>query len=439
MKYYDRDIDKSLQEWRLREQRKPLLIRGARQVGKSASVRELSKTFSSFVEVNFESHRDVCAFFQNAIEPDKIIQFLSAYYGKQIRPGETLLFFDEIQLCPGALLSLRYFFEKLPDLHVIAAGSLLEFSLESIPSFAVGRLEILYIYGFSFQEFLNAKGEKPLLQVLNQANFSNPLPEALHQKLLNELRLFMIIGGMPEVVSEFIQKKELLTVQRILNSLVQTTKTDFGKYREKVPSSRLYDVWLSAAGQVGSKFIYRNIPNESNQKQLKESLDLLLKAGILHAVTHSSGNGIPLGAEADAAKRKILPHDTGIYLSLLGLELRTLITDDLLLINDGALAELFCGLELIKYSAADKEPALWYWHREAPNANAEVDYLLQKGKDVIPVEVKARTRGGMKSLNLFLEEKSSPYGYRVSSENFSEYKNIKVLPLYAVFKMQENR
>ena len=431
--YLKRNIDSRLQEWKNRENRKPLLIRGARQVGKSASIRQLGKLFTHYVEINFESVPEIHSLFEGNIEPERLCEDLSAYLGIPIIPGKTILFFDEIQACLSAITYLRYFYEKMPELHIIAAGSLLEFVLEELPSFAVGRVEILYMYAFSFNEILQAMGEDILLKRLLMHSNSEQIPDGLHKKLLDHLRRFMIIGGMPEVVSDYIKNKNLLSSQKILNSILETSKADFVKYKKRIPSSRLNDVFLSAISQVSQKFMYSAVPTDANHKQLKESVELLTKASMLFSVVHSSGNGIPLGAEADNKKRKILPYDTGIYLRFLGLELKNIIkADNIMLINDGALAELFCGLEIIKNSSPEIQPQLWYWHREAKNSNAEVDYLIQQRENIIPVEVKARCKGGMKSLRLFMEEKKSPYAYRISSENFSEYDNIKVFPLYAI-------
>ena len=432
--YLKRNIDPFLQEWKDRRNRKPLLIRGARQVGKSASVVQLGTSFSNFVEINFESLPEIHPFFEGNIEPQRLCEDLSAYLGVPVIPGKTLLFFDEVQACLPAISYLRYFYEKMPELHIIAAGSLLEFVLEDLPSFAVGRIEILYMYTFSFNEFLLAMGEEMLLRRLLSHSKSEQMPDGLHKKLLDYLRRFMIIGGMPEVVSDYVKNTNILSTQKILDSILETSKADFVKYKKRVPSSRLNDVFLSAIAQVSQKFMYSGVSTNANHKQLKEAVELLIKAGMLFPVVHSSGNGIPLGAGSDAKKRKILPYDTGIYLRFLGLELKKIIIEeDIMLVNEGALAELFCGLEIIKCSSPEIQSQLWYWHREAKNSNAEVDYLIQKETNIIPLEVKSRRRGGMKSLRLFMEEKKSSYAYRISSENFSVYENIQVFPLYALW------
>jgi hypothetical protein len=431
--YHKRLIDKYLEEWKAEADRKPLLLRGARQVGKSSAVRQLALKFHDFMEVNFEETPKLKTLFASDVSPQRIVENLSIYFGKPVVPGQTLLFFDEIQACPEAISSLRFFYEKMPALHVIAAGSLLEFALQSLPSYGVGRVRSLFIYPFSFDEFLEGIGEDQLLKAKQNAGIKNPLPEILHFKLLEWLKIFMLTGGMPEAVARYADNRRLIDVQRILDDLYIAFKADFTKYKNNVPPARLVEVMESVVHQAGGKFKFNKASENANHGQIKEALELLIMAGLVLPVTHTAANGIPPGAEMDPKKRKMMLLDTGIFQRILGLNLVDFLFDPSGgLINKGVIAEQFWGLEFLKYRTPFIQPALYYWHRESPNANAEVDFVVQKGAEMLPIEVKASGQGSMQSLRQFLKEKNKTYGYRFSLENFSEYNDIKSFPLYAV-------
>lgn len=431
--YFKRNIDSELLEWSKSNNRKPLLIRGARQVGKSSAIKAFSAHFDFFLEVNFEAQKQAHKLFEGNLEPQILCESLSVLFNIPIVPGKTLLFFDEIQSCIPALSSLRFFYEKMPELHVIAAGSLLEFALSEIPSFGVGRIRSLFLYPFSFDEFLAANGEQLLLEAKQKATCLKPLPDPIHDKLILHLKRFLIIGGMPEAIANFVQNNDLIECQKILDDLVISLKTDFAKYRQKVPVSRLTEVFDSVVNQTGGKFVYARSATESNHKQIKEALDLLIMAGLVIPVTHTSANGIPIGAESNQKRRKMFLFDTGIFQRLLGLNIAELLIENQFdTINKGSIAEQFVCLELIKSGSCYQPQNIFYWQREALNSNAEVDFLVQKQTEIIPVEVKAGTKGSMQSMFLFLNEKKKPYGIRFSLENFSEFDRVKVYPLYAV-------
>ena len=431
--YFRRDIDSELLRWSRETSRKPLLLRGARQVGKSSTVRELAKQFEFFLEVNFEEQKEVHKLFRGDLTPGNICENLSIMYNVPVKAGRTLLFFDEIQACKSAIVSLRFFYEKMPELHLISAGSLLEFAFEELPSFGVGRIRSIFIYPFSFNEFLSACGENILLKAKKEADIDHPLQDPVHRKLIDFLKKFLILGGMPEVVSNYALKKDITECQRILDDLIITLKADFSKYKKRVPDLRISEVFDSVIKQSGRKFTYSKVVSESNHKQIKEALDLLIMAGLVITVTHSSANGIPLGAEADLKKRKMIIIDTGILQRLSGLDISMIILEETLdMVNKGSIAEIYTGLELIKAASCYSGSELYYWQREALNSNAEVDYLLQKGRNIIPVEVKSGTKGSMQSLFLFLKEKRCKYGIRFSLENFSTYNQVFSCPLYSV-------
>ena len=436
--YIQRTIDTDLIEWKNSQHRKPLLIRGARQVGKSTAVRNLAKEFISFVEINFDEQPLIRTLFEKVNSIDELLEQLAIIYQIQIIEGETLLFFDEIQACLPAISLLRYFHEKKPNLHIVAAGSLLEFALTELPSFGVGRIRSIFMYPLSFNEFLTAMNESQLLKLIEKSDSQHPVSPILHEKLKLYLKKFFIIGGMPEVVNAYVQRKNLIEVQRILDDLVISIQSDFSKYHKRISINRIQSVFENVIQQIGSKFKFSSQFSELNGLQVKQVIDLLELAGLVNSVTHSSCNGIPLGAESNVKKRKFLIFDTGIFQRILGLDVSTLLlNDDYEIINKGNIAELFVGLELIKTNSPYEKTPLYYWHRESKSSQSEVDYVIQKGEHIIPIEVKSGTKGTMQSLHIFMSEKSSHLGIRCSLENFGTYNNIEILPLYAISQLRK--
>jgi predicted AAA+ superfamily ATPase len=433
-RYFYRSIDKELFDWSKDSDRKVLLLRGARQVGKSSAVRHLSKSFKYFVEINFEDiEEDIKNLFRPGISPQEICKHLSFYYDKPVIAGETLLFFDEIQACVPAISKLRYFYEQYPELHVIAAGSLLEFALEELPSFGVGRIRSVFMYPFSFAEFLYATGNERLVHEYRNASPSQPLPETVHRMILKNLEIFIVFGGMPAVVVEYVANRDFSRCQRILNDLLISFRTDFAKYKSRVPAARINEVFEAVANQAGGKFVYEHAAEQASNRQIKDALELLIMAGLVYPVTHTSANGIPLGAEINPKFRRMFLFDTGIFQRILGLDVsHILLANDFKAINGGVLSEIFVGLELLKASPCYYPAALYYWQREKYQSNAQIDFVIQKNEQIIPVEVKSGTKGSMQSLFLFLNEKKLEYGVRTSIENFAQYDKVKVYPLYAI-------
>lgn len=436
-KHISREIDQVLLDWKNQTDRKPLLLRGARQVGKSTAVQHLAKEFDHFVEVDFEQQIEIHAFFKGNLDPKNLCDNLSLYFNTPIIAGKTLLFFDEIQSCLPAIISLRYFYEKMPALHLISAGSLLEFALSELPSFGVGRVRSVFVYPFSFDEFLLSQGEHQLVRLKKAANPSQPMLEPFHQKLIDYFKKFLIIGGMPEAIARYANGGTLLEVQAILDDLLVSITADFSKYKKRVPSLRISEVFESIINQMGGKFIYSKAATQASQLQIKEAVQLLIMAGLVIPVTHTSANGLPLGAEVDTKKIKLILLDTGLMQRFLGLNTGAILAqNDFEAINKGAIAEMFVGLEWLKYGNPFHLENLYYWHRENANGNAEVDYIVQLQENLIPIEVKASNKGAMQSMYQFLKEKNRPLGIRLSLENFSSYQSIEVYPLYAVSNLR---
>lgn len=432
-KYIQRTIDQHLIQWKEDPNHMVLLVRGARQIGKTSAIRHLGVSFTHYLEVDLSERADLHSLFTPQSSPQEICNHLSAIFNTPIIDGQTLLFFDEIQACPQAISKLRYFYERMPHLHVVAAGSLLEFALEELPSFGVGRVQSIFMYPLSFQEFVYACGKKSAYDIIQQSSPTNPPHETIHTMMIELLRIFLIIGGMPQVVSEYINKGTLLSCGKILNSLVVSFRDDFSKYRKRVPFNRIDETFLSIAHQNQGKFIYSKVNSNLSAEQVKNALHTLIMAGLVYPITHSSSNGIPLGAEINEKYRRMIYFDTGLLLKVLGLNYENiLLASNSQLINKGSLAETFVGCELTK-SASPYEPTpLYCWHKESPNANSEVDYVISRNSEIIPIEVKAGTQGSMQSMRVFLKSKNIPYGIRTSLENFGQLPDIDIYPLYAI-------
>ena len=448
--YYKRIIDHYLSEWASRDTRKPILLRGARQVGKSSAVRHLGQQFKNYVEINFEMEPQYKAIFKPDLNVSRIVMQIAALSGSRIEEGETLLFMDEIQECPEAIMSLRFFKENLPKLHVIAAGSLLEFALAELPTFGVGRIHSMFMYPMTFDEFLLANKEDLLLETRNGASALSPLPDPLHERLVNLLRTYMLVGGMPECVAKWVETHNYLLCQEVQDDILVSYEDDFPKYKKKADVNLLRNILRSAAIQATKKFVYSKVGDYKNI-EVKNALDLLILAGLLIPVTHTSANGLPLGSEADHSYRKILFFDCGLMLRLLGIttgDTTTLATQILTstaadLVNKGTIAELVVGLEMLHYMTPNLRHELYYWVRLSKNSLAEIDYLLPFHLQILPIEVKAGSQGGMKSLWSFMREKHLTEAIRCSLENFGSFshtdkedgdtaRHVSVIPLYAV-------
>lgn len=453
--YYKRIIDSYLSEWASRKMHKPILLRGARQVGKSTAVRHLGEQFKYYVEINLEKQPGYKTLFRKDLQVKCIVPQMAAMCGIPIVPGKTLLFIDEIQDCQEAIMALRFFKEDMPDLHVIAAGSLLEFVLDDITTFGVGRVHSMYMFPMTFDEFLCANGEDLLMEARNQASAISPLPESLHDKLVQLVRTFMLVGGMPESVAKWVETNDYLQCQEIQGDILTGYEADFPKYKKKVDSQLLSATMKSAAVQAGKKFVYSRVQGDYKTAEVKKALEMLIKAGILIPVTHTNANGLPLGDGRDDGTRKILLLDTGLMLRLLNMSLGdiTAITTQILtasaadLVNKGPVAEMLAGLELLHYLSPNLHHELFYWMRQAKNATAEVDYVLPHDMQVLPFEVKAGVQGGMKSMWGFMRDKELTQGVRCSLENFGHFdyvdskagntvRHVTIIPLYAVSRLK---
>ena len=408
-----------LRAWKNAKKRKPLVMCGARQVGKTWLVRRFAEVeFESLLEVNFEETPDAAELFASN-DPARILPLLAARFGKKAVPGRTLLFLDEVQAAPQVLLSLRYFFEKMPALHVIAAGSLLEFALEDRSfSMPVGRVEYFFVDPMTFGEFLCASGRGELLEFLRTWRTDEDFPASLHGECMAELRRYLVVGGMPESVGAFLDGgADFEAAERARQGILSTFADDFAKYARRVPVENLRKVFESVPRQLGEKFTWAKVDRDVRAAALASAFDLLRKARVAAKVPRATGNGLPFGAEADERSFKALFLDVGLASLACGLRARDLVgSEDLLLDNCGAVSEQFVGQELLAARASWMPRELFCWARESANSNAEVDYLGASGGRVYPVEVKAGATGRLKSMHQFLAEKKTDFGLRFNGE-----------------------
>ena len=439
--YIERTIDGYLREWKSQGRRKPLLVRGVRQCGKTSAIRNLARSFETYIELNLEKQAELRSIFEGDIDCKKIIARLELEYSAKIQEGKALLFIDEIQECPRAISALRYFYEEMPALHVVAAGSLLEFVLngrkrgESF-DFPVGRVRSLYMYPFSFREFLMAKGEALLCRYLDTLEIGKQENMA-HGKLTSLYKQFLIVGGMPEAVREYIESGSLFACQQVHRDILLNFKDDFAKYSADVPTDiigRVFDYALhNVCCQTKSSSAVKGI----SSYYFDECVSLLSRAGLVIPVKASSCDCIPLGVGGKEVNKKLLFFDSGVYLTENKLDASGMLAaqafDEM---NKGAVVEMQTGLEIQKNASAYGETALYYWYQSG--ANAEVDYVYQKGAHIIPLEVKASGKGSMQSMRSYLKKfPDVPYGIRISMEDFGNYEAIRVYPVYAVSRIVE--
>ena len=434
-----RDIEQTLRTWKDEPRRYPLLVRGARQVGKSFSIRTFGQEeFPGLIEINFEQQPQFLSCF-DSLEPSEIIQNLSILSKSEIIPGKTLLFLDEIQECPRAITALRYFYEQMPALHVIGAGSLLEFVMSQEDfKMPVGRVQYLYMKPLSFLEFLDASGEHNARALIESMTWDSLPSPAVHQHLISLVRKYALVGGMPAVVSEHVSSGNLEKCLQIQSIIVQTYRDDFGKYASKVKTKYLQKMFYAVPKMVGRKLKYAHVDGTLQSRDLKEALELLAQAGVVHRIKRTSGEGLPLEASAKERQFKAAFLDVGLMQNMCGLssDLLTSADDGFIRINEGAVAEQYVAQELLAYRDNTLAPSLFYWAREARNSNAEIDYLVPCGSGALPIEVKAGKTGTLRSMHLYLDTYPISIGVRVSQRSFNESLPILSIPFYAIRRIE---
>ena len=394
-----RSSDSFLKSWYHKKRRKPLVIRGARQVGKSTLVRRFARNNGLILnEINLEQNLYLDNIFKS-LDIDTILKELDALVGRSILTRDAVLFLDEIQATPHAIQALRYFYEIKPELPVISAGSLLEFALADLHfPMPVGRIEYYHLGPLTFSEFLTAL-DPGLTSYCTEFHINQTIPQTAHKKLIKRQREYLFVGGMPEAVQVFVETSALGEVTAIHRSIIETYQDDFSKYASRKDLALMQRVFRQIPRIIGQKIKYSNISREDKSREVKTVIDLLVKARVCHQVFHSHCSGVPLIADINENVYKLLFMDVGMAANLSGLDWIALqALDGKALVNEGKLAEQFVGQHLVN---PFEPPRLTYWLRETKSANAEVDYVITGGSQVIPIEVKAGKSGTLKSLQQF--------------------------------------
>jgi hypothetical protein len=413
--------------WKNSKNRKPLIIQGARQVGKTWLMKEFGKReFDQVVYLNFESSSRLSQLFTVDFNIERIIAIIEIETNQKIIPETTLLIFDEIQEVEKGLTSLKYFYEDAPQYYIVAAGSLLGISLQKNNSFPVGKVDFMKLYPMSFMEFMENNGEEQLVAQLQNKNWD--VINAFHEKLTNQLRLYYFIGGMPEVIANYLENKDLETIRILQEKIIMGYENDFAKYapNEIVPKIKL--VWNSLISQLAKenrKFIYGQIKKGARAKDFEMAINWLVDAGLVLKVNRIEKPEIPLNAYADFDAFKLFLLDIGLLNAIANLDKKILLEKNAILTEyKGALTEQFVCQQLkIKTD-------IYYW--VAPNATAEIDFVLQNQNEIIPVEVKAEENLKSKSLKVFVDKFENKNAIRTSMSPFRNEDWLTNIPLYAI-------
>jgi hypothetical protein len=427
-----RKITTRLIQWKAKERRMPLLLNGARQVGKTYILKEFGAThYANMVYVNLETNLLVSSYFEKNISPRRILEFLETDTGQRILPAETLIVLDEIQSCERALLSLKTFCEEAPEYHIVAAGSLLGVALHHEHySFPVGKVDELTLYPLDFEEFLWAHGKEKLASLIRQQYVTDePLPEALHEDALELYRKYLIVGGMPSAVVELIRAGSLLAVPEIQQRIVNEYIADMAKYAVPSTTVKIRACYKSIPSQLAKdnhKFQYKVVQQGGSAALFGESIDWLDFAGIVLKCQKANHGIVPLAVQASLPDFKLYMGDVGILTMLSGMP-------QSLILTEAGEGNTFMGALTENYVAQNLTACgipLYYWRS---SDTAEVDFVWQHGAQIIPIEVKAGIRTRSKSLNLFMQQYRCKLGYRISQKNFGRANGVKSIPLYATF------
>jgi predicted AAA+ superfamily ATPase len=418
-----RRAENDLGGWLQGKGRKPLVLRGARQVGKTWLVRALAEAHGlDLIEINFEWDPSAKAIFASN-DPSKYLSLLELARGREIDPEKSLLFLDEVQAFPDMLAKLRWLYEKLPSLAVIAAGSLLDFTLADHSfSMPVGRIGYYYLEPFGFNEFLKASGNERLAGFmdeisLEQIKAGGAINPAIHSKLIELFKIYSLVGGMPEALSKWIETGSYLAVSEVQQNLLMTYRDDFSKYAGRSNREALDEVFVAIPRCLGAVIKYSHLSSGCRTEVVKRAFDLLVTARVCHRVPAASAEGIPISATVNRKKFKALFVDVGLVSASLGLQMSPgLQAGDFVLANRGAIAEQAIGQLLRTVGPYYMDPTLHYWARDKRGAEAEVDYLIQCGQTVVPIEIKAGTTGSLKSLHSLMSSKQLGFAIRMNTD-----------------------
>lgn len=425
-----RDIYSKLLKWKSAFGRKPLLLRGARQTGKTWLLKAFGKAeYESLVYLNFEEDPNLKGFFSGRVRPAEILENLSLYTGKNIRPGRDLIVFDEIQASDGALKSLKYFFENAPEFHVAGAGSLLGISLSGPGAFPVGKVNFLDLYPLTFLEFLTAIGAERLRQYLAEMTDPLPLADPFHQELISKLRTYYFTGGMPEAVEHYAKTGDLTNVRKIQSDILTAYALDFAKYASAPDIPKLGMIWSAIPRQLAKenkKFVFSLLNKSARIRDFENSLEWLEKSGLILRSFRVSTALHPLSAYREENIFKIYALDVGLLAALAGIDPAAMIQgDQVFRAYEGALVENFVANQLM----AGRGMKLYYWQS---GGTAEVDFVCEDGSLILPLEVKAGVNPKSKSLQSFDQKYSPPVLARTTLLNLKRDTRLINIPLYAV-------
>lgn len=427
-----RDIYQKLEEWKQSARRKPLVLNGARQVGKTYSLKHFGKSsYEKTAYLNFEKDEKLAQYFEGTLDPKQLIKILSIHTEVEIEPGRTLLIFDEIQECPKALNSLKYFCEEANEYHVVAAGSLLGVKTTGEKGFPVGKVNFLHVYPLTFFEFLSALGHEKAREFLEKYNSYEPLPNPLHEKLLQLLKIYFFVGGMPEAVAEYVKSESLNVVREIQLEILSAYEKDFAKHAPASEIMKITTVWKQIHRQLAKenkKFIFAAIRKSARGRDYEEAIQWLSDAGLIHKSYLVESPKFPLSAYADTNVFKIFLADVGLLGAQSSLSPQTIIDGDLLFTEfKGALTENYVAQELI----ATKHKQPYYW---ASEGIAEVDFLIEEDHAIYPLEVKAGASQKKKSLLVYNQKYAPSKLLRASTMNLKHDAAIYNSPLYLLSK-----
>ena len=416
-------------EWKTDKFRKPLILRGARQVGKTWLLQEFGKTYyNKFVYVNFEETPSLKSIFMNDFDIKRIISILEIHSQLTISPEDTLIVFDEVQVAERGITSLKYFCEKAPQYHIIAAGSLLGMALHSEISFPVGKVDFMDLRPLSFSEFLLSMNESAMVKSLKENNWS--VITVFAEKLKEYLRYYLFIGGMPEVVDAFSKTHDWQLVRRIQNRILNSYEGDFSKHAPNEIVPRIRMVWQSIPSQLAKdnkKFIYGMLKEGARAKDFELAIQWLVDCGLLLKSFHVSKPGMPLIAYQDVSVFKLFLHDVGLLGAMAGLDAQTLIKGNNIFSEfKGAITEQYVMQQL----RLDSERYLAYWTNE--RSTSEVDFVIQDKGQIIPIEVKSGENPKAKSFKLFCEKYKPSKAIRASLLDYKEELWMTNVPLYAI-------
>lgn len=422
-------------EWKNDPCRLPMIIRGARQVGKTWLMRELGRTeFESYAYINFDRNERMKQLFSGDFDVDRILRGLSIESGVEIEPDKTLIILDEIQEVPAALQSLKYFSED--DRHsyyIVAAGSLLGIAMHGGTSFPVGKVDSMDLYPLSFTEFLDATGNGTLLELLRQRDFG--MISAFRDRYIDLLKTYYFVGGMPAAVNAYLPKQNLAAVRRVQRRLISDYEQDFSKHAPTAVIPRIRMVWDGIPSQLAKenkKFIYSVLREGARAKDFELAIQWLVDCGLCHKVGRVTKGGIPLKAYRDIPAFKLYLVDVGLLAAMTDLDAKTLLKGSYIFTEfKGALTEQYVCQQI----AAELGTDAYYWSAE--NSSGEVDFVLQHSGRVIPLEVKAEESLMAKSLKFFVANNGLPFGVRTSMSDFRRQEKLINLPLYAISQLWE--